>query len=251
MKHTRTLIWGLLIPMAILVTSCSKREGRTVAEFKDQKITVGEFETAYANVNPIYLPAAGGYEGKVEFLNTMLNKAVMAYKADELGYDKDPSVVQGMESYRKMGLQTGYLKHKVSDKVVVTEAQVEEHYRNRGATLSIKQILCDTPADADEAFAALEGGLDFETAARQYSRTSDAPEGGKVVTVNYGNYAPVLQEKIFSLAVGEYTDPIITPYGFFIIKALRRTEATRKDPYEEIHATLKQPATSPTSSADN
>ncbi len=240
MKSARMLALGLLIPAAMTLASCGKREDVKLAEFKGRAITIGEFERAYANVDPKFLPKATGIEGYREFLNTMLNKEIMAHKADELGYDKDPSVVQGLEAFKKLGLQTAYLKRRVVDKVTVSEDEIRRHYNNKGATLTIKQMLLDTKEEADEVWQLLEEGSDFDSVLRQYSKAPDASEGGNVMTVAYGSYTPGLQNTLFSTPVGEYTKPIDTPYGYFIIKVLRRTDAKRKDPYDKIHDTLEQ-----------
>ncbi len=232
---------AIAVPLALLVTSCGRREDAKLAEFKDRVITVADFERAWAKVDEGFLPKATERNERIrEFLTTMINRKVMEYKADELGYDKDPAVVQAMDTYRRLGLQTGYLKRRVADQVKVAEEAVREHYRNQGVVLSVKQILCDTPDEAQEAYQMLLDGNDFDSVLRQYSKAPDASEGGKVVTIAYGAYAPTLQRKLFPLKVGEYTEPIETPYGYFIIKVLRRTEPKQKEPFEEIHDRLEQ-----------
>jgi parvulin-like peptidyl-prolyl isomerase len=238
--RARALAIALLIPAVFLTSSCTKREDRALAEFGDQKITVGDFEKAYAVVKPEFLPTAAGIEGRREFLTTMLNKEVMAYKADELGYDKDPGVVQGMEAWKKMGLQAGYLKRKVADQVTVSEEEARWHHKNTGATASIKQILVDTPDEAEEVVALLDAGEDFESVCKKYSKAPDASGGGEVLTIGYGRYAPELQEAIFRLEVGEHTEPILTPYGFFIMKLLRRNDSKAKDPFEQVKERMEQ-----------
>jgi len=240
MPFARTLVLGLLIPLAVVMVSCTSHEDKPLAEFKDRKITIGEYERAYAAVDPVFLPKEAGFEGRLEFLHTMLNKAVMEFKSDELGYDKDPAVVQGMETYLKLGLQSGYLKRRVVDRITVDEEEVLWHYNNKGVTLNIKQILLDTPDEADLVYEMLEDGADFESTIKQYSKSPDGPDGGKVVSISYGNFSPVLQYATFDLKVGEYTRPLATPYGYFIIKVVRRTEARRQDPYDENHETLEQ-----------
>ena len=77
-----------------------------------------DYERAWATVDPQFLPATTDLAGRKEFLDIMVNKEVMAIKADELGYDKDTYVVQGMEAFKKVGLQAAYLKINVSDNVV-------------------------------------------------------------------------------------------------------------------------------------
>ena len=229
---------GLGLIASIAVTGCSKREDLKIAEFKDRSITVGEFETAYAAVDPQYLPTATGFEGKKEFLQTMLNKEVMAAKADELGYDKDPNVAMGMEQFKRVTLNIAYLKKMVADDVKVTDAEVKEYYDNMGVSLSVKQILADTEQQAEEAYAALQDGMDFETACRTYSKSDDAPDGGKVVTATFGGLIPELQTPLFRLPVGGYTEPVYTTHGWVIVKVLKRSDPARKEPYEDIKEDL-------------
>jgi parvulin-like peptidyl-prolyl isomerase len=225
---------GFALIASIAVTGCSKREELKVAEFKDKVITVAAYEDAYANVQPQFLPKATGMEGRKEFLNTMLNKEVMAYKADELGYDKDPAVVQGMEGFKRMTLQVGYLKKRVADKVTITDKDLQEHYNNMGVTLSVKQILTDTADQAEECYAALKGGLDFDSACRQYSKSEDGADGGLVVTVAFGALVPDLQTPLFRQPVGGYTEPVLTQHGWVIVKVLKRSDPVQKKPFAEV-----------------
>jgi parvulin-like peptidyl-prolyl isomerase len=240
MKLSRAILASLVIVLAVSALSCSKREDAVLAEFKDRSITVGKFENAYPKVDPKFLPKTSGIEGYKEFVTTMLNKEVMAYKADELGYDKDQAVVQGMDAYKRMGLQAGYLKIRVSDNVEINDEQVREHYRNKGVSLSVKQILVDTPDEGEDVYQMLLDGADFETICKEYSKGPDAEEGGRVLTVAYGSYGPAMQRAMFALPVGGHTRPILTSYGYFIVKVLKRSEARDKEKFEDVKETLEQ-----------
>jgi len=239
MKSSKLMLLALLIPATLILGSCSSREDKVIVEFKDRKITVADFERAYKRVDPNFLPKTRGFEGKLEFLNTLTNKEVMAYMADQLGYDKDPQVLEGMEAYRRMGLQLGYLKKRVLDVVKVTEEDIKRHYDNEGVTLAVKQILVDTPDEADQAYTLLENGESFESVCQQFSVSEDAANGGQIVTLTYGRLSPDFQIPVFEKAVGEYTEPIFSPYGYFIVKVLKRTEPRKRKPYEEEYERCK------------
>ena len=228
-------IWlGLVVPAVIAATGCSKREELKVAEFKDQVITVADFEAAYARVDPAYLPKATGFDGKKEFLNTMLNKYVMAYKADELGYDKNPNVTQTMEMFTRMALQVAFLKKEVADKVTVSDEEVKQHWQNQGVSMECKQILCDTEEQAQEAYQAIQDGLDFDTAVRQYSKNDDASTGGTIFTAAYGQMTPEVQVAVMAAPVGGVTPPIMTSEGWILMKVLRRNEGRKKPNFEDV-----------------
>ena len=233
-------LFGLGMIAAIAVTGCSKREELKVAHFKDRSITVAQFEEAYARVDESFLPKTTGLEGKKEFLTTMLNKEVMAAKADELGYDKDPAVAQGMEAFRRMSLNIAYLKKQVADKITVSEKELREYYDNTGVSLSVKQILCDIESQADAAYAALKGGMDFDTACRTFSKSDDAADGGLVVTVTFGSLMPSLQAPLFRLPVGGFTEPVYTPHGWVIVKVLKGSDPVQKTPYDEVKEELRR-----------
>ncbi|MGD8413499.1 MAG: peptidyl-prolyl cis-trans isomerase [Candidatus Latescibacterota bacterium] len=240
MKTSKTVLAGLCLTLAVSLISCSSREDTVLAEFKDKKITVADYEKAYSVVMPKYLPKATGIEGHKEFLNTMLNKAIMAYKADELGYDKDPAVVEGMEAFKAMALQVALIKFSIDDLNEVTEEQIREHYRNKGSKVQIKQILVDTPDEAEEVYQLLVDGADFESVCKQYSVAPDAEMGGEIHDVTYGNYAPDMQDKIFSQPIGGITRPIWTQYGFFIMKIVDRTEPRKNQEFDEVRDDLEQ-----------
>jgi parvulin-like peptidyl-prolyl isomerase len=86
----------------------------------------------------------------------------------------------------------------------------------------------------------LQDGADFESVCKQYSKGPDADAGGKILTMTYGSFGPDLQRAIFKLPVGGISEPVLTPYGFFIVKVLRRTDARSKEPFEENEETLYQ-----------
>jgi len=225
--RTAGLLLGLVTVASIALTGCSKREDLKLAEFKDRSITIGQFENAYAKVLPEFLPKATGEEGKMEFLTTMLNREVMEAKADELGFDKDPAVAQGMEGFRKMTLQVAHMR-KVVGEIKISEKELRDHYDKLGTSASVKQIICDRPDEAQAAHAALEGGQDFESVIKQYSKAEDAEEGGTVIALPYGQLMLEIQEPVFSLPVGGYTKPIATVGGWVILKVLKFDKTGKK-----------------------
>jgi parvulin-like peptidyl-prolyl isomerase len=240
MKILKTVLAGLSLVMAVSLVSCSGREGTVLAEFKDETITVAQFEKAYRIVQPQFLPKATGVEGYKEFLNTMLNKEIMAYKADELGYDKDPTVVEGMETFKTMALQVALVKFTVDDLNKVTDEQIREHYRNKGSKVAIKQILVDTPDEAEEVYQLLVDGSDFETVCKRYSQSPDAESGGDIHDVTYGNYAPDMQDELFKQPIGGITKPVWSQYGFFVMKVVNRTDPRKSQEFDEIRDELEQ-----------
>jgi len=235
MKFAR--LWlGLVAITSIALTGCSKREDLKLAEVKDRVITIHEYEDAYARVKPEFLPKKTGEEGKREFLDTMVNRDVMAVKADELGYDKDPSVAQGMEAFRRMTDQVAFLRKQVGE-IKVSDADVQRYFDLKGTTINFKRILCDRKEQADEAYEALKKGDEFTAVLTRYSTSDDAKDGGTVISAPFGALLPQLDEPVFKLPVGGYTEPIFTPQGWVIIQVVK-IDKTKKN--EEKFADVKE-----------
>lgn len=238
MRFSKMLPVVLLIT-AVLASSCSKSKDEVlVAKVGDRAITVADFEKAFLTVNQQYMPTSEGHQQLVDFLDIMINKEVMAIKADELGYDKDEFVVQGMEAYKKVGLQAAYLKYKVADRINVTEEDLREAYERYGLNLNVKQILVDTKEEADQVYNMLQEGHDFETVCKEYSKGPDAAEGGRVVNALFGTFPPNFNQ-IFDLSIGEVSKPILSDYGYFIIKVMGRSKTSR-DSFEEARYSLEK-----------
>ena len=236
MKSVKLLIL-LLVP--VLLLSCSKGKDEIyVAEVGDRVITVADIEALYAKVDPKFLDGDTVDERKLNFLNTLIDKEVMAIKADELGYDKDPSVIAGLKAFKRMGLQGAYLKFEVVDKVKITDEILKQYYDNLGKSLTIKQILTDTPEAGEEVSQLLKDGADFESICIKYSKTPDADTGGKAETITFGRFPADLQDEVFNLPVGGISKPIESGFGFFIIKVLKINQAKHPRPFEAMKEEL-------------
>ena len=229
----------VLVLLSLLAGSCSKSKDKIlVAQVADRDITLDTFEKVYSKVDPKFLPEDKGIDGLKEFLNTMINKDIMAIKADELGYDKDPYVVQGMEAFKKVSLQAGYLKLRVADRIKVTEKDLKKAHEKYRTNLQIKQILVDTKEEGDEVYEMLKGGHDFESVCKQYSKGPEASVGGKEINALWGTFEPTFQDVLFDTPVGDVTPPLESRYGYFIVKVLNKNQP-KKQPFEEARPDLE------------
>ena len=243
MRRSSRLITTNLWILLVFLAACSKNhEELPVATVADRVITVGDYEKAYSSISPDQLPETTDLAGRKEFLGVMIDREVMAIKADELGYDKDPTVDRGMAAFRKIGLQMSYIKLKVIDKLDVTEDDIKKTYDMYGTVYRVKQILTDTEDEAYVVYDLLKNGSDFESVCKQYSRGPDAAEGGKTVSAPYGQFPPNFEDALFSTPVGGITKPILNPYGYFVIKVIDAKKSP-KPPLDQIYDQIKRLAT--------
>ena len=69
------------------------------------------------------------------------------------------------------------------------------------------------------------GGADFaDVAARESQDAASASQGGALGTFQRGQMVPAFEEAVWSAPIDEVTEPVLSPFGFHLIRVDRRTE---------------------------
>jgi peptidyl-prolyl cis-trans isomerase SurA len=138
----------------------------------------------------------------------------------------------------------------VHDSVNVTDAEVTNllnspSYKAGEVHLAHIQIsvpsggsasdIAQAQAKAEQAEAAIKGGMDFNAAAIRYSDASDALEGGDLGWRRSDEVPPAFIDAIISMKPGQVTDPLRGPTGFHILKLVDQRQPG-KQMVVEFHA---------------
>jgi peptidyl-prolyl cis-trans isomerase C len=90
----------------------------------------------------------------------------------------------------------------------------------RPARAHVRQLLVDSRERGVEALERLSAGEDFVEVSRQMSRAPNAAEGGELGFFDQGSLPPEIDEVIFSLAPGAYSEPVQGPSGYHVFQVL-------------------------------
>jgi peptidyl-prolyl cis-trans isomerase D len=124
--------------------------------------------------------------------------------------------------------------------VTVTDREIRDYYEThednfqrpaeafvRVVTLPKAPLPSDSAAARDAALALRQeilGGADFaEVARRESADPASGPQGGSLGTFGRNYMAPALEEAAFSAPIGQVTEPVMTPFGYHLIKVDSRT----------------------------
>lgn len=125
-------------------------------------------------------------------------------------------------------LRSYYEKHKdelkQEERVRLEEILVAPKVENEGAEAS-PAALQDAKKKADEILAAIRGGLNFETIAKEHSDGPTAADGGDLGYFKRGMLAKQLEDLTFSMKKGEVSEVIRTKQGYVILKVTDHQEA--------------------------
>ena len=90
----------------------------------------------------------------------------------------------------------------------------------RPAQAHVRQVLVDSHEQALAARERLAAGEDFVEISREVSRAPNAADGGELGFFDQGSLTPEIDEVIFSLEAGSFSDPVEGPSGFHVFQVL-------------------------------
>lgn len=135
--------------------------------------------------------------------------------------------------------------------VIVGEAEVRDYYvKNKDSQfikperVDVAAIFAKNRADIDKALKMLDGGADFGAVAKKMScEPNSAKDEGKLpkpVVRGDKNIPLAIQDIIFSVATGKYTQPISDGEGgFAIMKVLKHDKAVVQQ-FDDVKYTIRQ-----------
>ncbi len=89
---------------------------------------------------------------------------------------------------------------------------------------------------ADSVYNMVITNLDFGEAAKEYSQGPSAPNGGDLGYFTKGRMVPEFENAVFALNVGEISEPVITQFGWHIIKVFdKRLNAEKQEEVKASH----------------
>ena len=275
MTQAPTTRYGSLSPaiafaLAVVVGSmsaCAQTSpsgGEIVAEFADQKVTLGDFKN--------YLRVSGLSDGhspddsrfKSRLLDQFLEESLLVYAAAQSGFSVDREAIDATlrhlpteksasssegsgapelsaeyrEEIRRMLLVRSYLENVIVRVTTVPSEEVERYYQensgefDRSEQVEIRQIFLSIEEEADRILELLQKGEgDFDDLARRHSQS---PDLGRAMLHNREEMFPAFSAAIDQLEEGQLSPVIESPHGYHIFRLENRIAGE--------HLTLEQVA---------
>jgi peptidyl-prolyl cis-trans isomerase C len=173
-------------------------------------------------------------EDKKMLLDNFIKGTVLAVEAEREKMDQKPEIKSKLKVYRTEVLMQEYVNSKIQPSIIVTESDIEEKLRENPnlvpkVTLTLKEILVKTEKEAEAIYEDLKKGKDFSTIASEKSLAPTNVYGGRKRPVSKGQMPKALEEVAFELKKGEFSKPIKTEEGYYILSLMERQERTPEE----------------------
>jgi len=119
------------------------------------------------------------------------------------------------------------------DRYTSKEKRHARHILIRTTEKDSEATLAEKQQRAANILAEVRAGGEFAELAKKYSEDPSAPDGGDLGTFSRGQMVEPFDKAVFSLAEGEISDVVQTPFGFHIIK-VEESRPFRIQPLAEV-----------------
>lgn len=208
--------------LAFIFSSCSPENSQIVlADFGNQKITMKDFENAYANNSGGVEVAKKDSLSKLKnFLNLYVDFRMKLRDAEIRGFDQDSSMQKELLDYKKK-VGVSYLLE-----TQLVDPAIHQLYDRRKWEIRVSHIMLKLSPDgkklADELLDSVKSGADFAELAKKYSTDRfSAPAGGDIFYITAGMLPSEFEDAAYATEPGHvYPEVVQTKYGYHIIKVV-------------------------------
>jgi parvulin-like peptidyl-prolyl isomerase len=242
------------------------KSNKVLAVVGKEKITEADVFAPIATMPPQFRSRYETPDGKKKLFERSVQMSLLSQEARRLGIDKKEDVAKKIKEMADQFIIQELTKQVISDKVTVSDAEIQENYNQNKATYleeeKVKanliqfEVKADAAADvksekkklAEQTHKRLKKGEDFEAVAKEVSddkRTKT--RGGSTGFFGAGKrketYGEAFEQKVFSLKPGELSDVFEGKDGYYIVKVVEKKEQkqqTLEEVKPRIERTLKQ-----------
>ena len=216
-KHAVYWLWLLVC------WSCgTPTEDLVVARVGEVEIDAPQLLEFEERLHPDLRSKKTGADAYFDYLQTIIDKELMVLEAKKRGLDQRADFRRKMDKLRSDRVLRRFLQLEVYDKIVHTQEEMLAHQRETGRdrSVQVRRIVVATIEEARAIKAALEGGDDFDIYASRNLLDATQLEGGRYL-IKDELYPRILQEKVFPLAPGQFSEPVLfnDQFGVYEITA--------------------------------
>jgi len=242
-----------LLTNFIVLNNCSLSDD-TVAKVGGQEIKISEYKNALKK----RFPGKENYTqvdsaAKMQVLNDLIEKKRKIAAAYDMNIDQDKEFKDVINERKEQAVFNRYIENMVVDSVIDL-AKVEEYLEKMKIEIKASHILIKfddkkgTPGSrskeeatklAQSLIERIKNGESINTLAKEYSEDPSAKQNdGNLGYFTWGRMVDEFQDAAFSLTPGEISEPVLTSYGYHVIKVEDRRENPNYDPGNQREVVL-------------
>ncbi len=232
----------------LLLTACSRQDGKVIARIGSEKITEGYLQEKFSEISPSAQAYLATKSGRRQFLDVLIHERLMLLAARKSSVasgpdykarvkQKETEMKETLAAYKDYMLTKMWVDDLRAGELKVSDAEAQAYYTQYPYTVTLAHILLPSYEEAEKVMKKIKAGADFEKTAREYSLDKETV---RLPPVMYGEFMPELEDMAFKMKVGETQGIVKTALGFHIIRKLAQDKVDRGAAMERVRKIIEK-----------
>ncbi|MCW9097290.1 MAG: peptidylprolyl isomerase, partial [Ignavibacteriaceae bacterium] len=214
-----TLIFTLILTVNFYA---QLNEEKVVAKVGNDEITEDVFLERYELTPQANGAMIGAEESlKSEVLYSIIAEKLWAIEAEREGLSNSELMKTSYRTIEKMYVRDALYREEILDKVELTNNYLTEAFKRNSKILKLNYLFSTSEEEINNLYSLLKEGVSFD------SLLSIRPESAlqkKPYVVQYGQMDKEVEDSLYNLKIGNFTEPIKAPNGWYIFKLISTEE---------------------------
>ena len=158
---------------------------------------------------------------KIEFLFSLIAEKLWALEAISRDMDTAEVIQFTTKSFEKMFVRDALFKKEVRDKVNISDQELNDGLKYNSSKLYVNFLFSTDVEEINNLHKLLKNGIPFDSILVE---SPEKDEQLSPVEIFFGQMDEAVEEVLFNLNVDEYSQPIITPDGWYIFHLVNKSE---------------------------
>lgn len=225
---------------AVYLRGRSVDDGEVLALVGRHPITKGDFKLYLESLPEFYRPYAVANRSQV--LQDLIDREMIYRAARRQRFDRLPAYRKQLAALGKELLVQEYVRRKIGAGQLFAEDQLRRYFEaNRQdfvqpESVYLSEIMVADRGAAEQVIGRLRRGENFDDLAREVSEAPSRHRGGDLGFVPRGGLPPRLEREAFALSPREFSAPIETETGWYLLFVSARIPSRRLEFEEALPA---------------
>lgn len=179
---------------------------------------------------------------KIEFLFSLIAEKLWALEAISRDMDTAEVIQFTTKSFEKMFVRDALFKKEVRDKVNISDQELNDGLKYNSSKIYVNFLFSTDVEEINNLHKLLKNGIPFDSILVE---SPEKDEQLSPVEIIFGQMDEAVEEVLFNLNVGEYSQPIITLDGWYIFHLVNKSEEllsnsnAREDAIKNVRKTIE------------
>lgn len=205
------------------------QEDKVVAKIGNDKIYESEFQERFDfSAHPKLLKKEDSLNIKKDFLYQLIAEKLLSLEAKEKGLDKSETFTNIITPLENIFVRDALYKNEITNNLPYLQRDIDEGIERIKEVLKIKFIFSKDLNEINDIHVKLKSGQSFDSllALRIEVKDQSLPR-----EITFGTMNKEIEDEVFKLKQGEFTNPLKYGDGYYILKLIDRTKNPNlKDP---------------------